>query len=212
MIFGLWTSIFLARTRPDGYFKILTEEKSIPKPKEALSKSRTNLIRSLSQGIQQSRILILTLGLTEVWRLKSNGRYACADPGYAGGGGQKETDFYLSTFEDNLNNLRAALKLLFSHYADRQVVLSVSPVPLGGTYREEDVYVANTESKAILRAAAGQIAREFESVHYFPSYEICKYLEIFSKTTIYKDDMRHVKPEVVTEIMNTFLKLSSHAT
>ena len=78
-------------------------------------------------------------------------------------------------------------------------MLTVSPVPLGRTFTDLDVVVANVESKCLLRTAAGEMARRFENVHYFPSFEICG-----ASGEVYEDDGRHVRRNVVQQIVRLF--------
>jgi hypothetical protein len=58
------------------------------------------------------------------------------------------------------------------------------------------------ESKCTLRAVAAQVCREFDWVHYFPSFEIVWGIGAGA----YMDkDLLHVKEEVVRSIMDLFL-------
>ena len=116
------------------------------------------------------------------------------------GGGQVETEFVASTYEDNLLNVKTTMEVLRKHFGEKRVVLTVSPIPLGRTFRPLEVAVANSESKSILRAVAGRISSEFENVTYFPSYEMC-----VSDPQAYKEDGRHVRPEKGAQIMNFFV-------
>jgi len=61
------------------------------------------------------------------------------------------------------------------------------------------VIVANCESKSVLRAAAGQIMREYPTVRYWPSFEIA------SAHDIREANGSHVTPEGVKMIMDAFL-------
>src|SRR5262249_37413314 len=123
-------------------------------------------------GIAQSDVIVLTLGLTEVWQHTITGHYLCMPPGAGYGGAAGLGRFQQSSFVENYQNLRSILDALFNRYPEKQVVLSVSPVHLLATGSDMDVGSASTESKSILRAVAGQIAREYENVTYFPSYEM----------------------------------------
>lgn len=168
---------------------------------EAIESVRGQVDRAISAGIHEADLYIVTLGLIEVWRIKASGRYTCRPPGTAGAGGLQETEFHLSSFEENLENLRHVFKTLFQHYPDRRVVLTVSPVALEATHTGGDVVVANMESKAVLRAVAGRICREFRNVHYFPSYEYSIYGNVF------EEDGRHVKKQEVANILDFFFSV-----
>ena len=61
-----------------------------------------------------------------------------------------------------------------------EFLLTVSPVPLGATFRAGcDVFTANLDSKNTLRLAARELSNQLdldfsmlEGVHYFPSFEM----------------------------------------
>ena len=155
---------------------------------------------ALNEGIRQADVIIITLGLVEAWRKKDNGRFAAAGPGWEQGGGKGKLAFHIISFEENLANMRRALDLISQVNARAHAVLTVSPVPLAMTRRDDGCIVANMESKAILRAIAGQLARERSHVHYFPSYEIATY-----SPNPFCEDGRHVNEETVNLITQTFI-------
>lgn len=70
------------------------------------------------------------------------------------------------------------------------------------TYSDADVGTANLESKSILRAVAGQIAREFENVTYFPSYEMAPIMP----WPVFQEDKRHVLPEFADRVVGAFMQ------
>jgi GSCFA family protein len=83
-----------------------------------------------------------------------------------------------------------------------QIIVTVSPVSLQATFSGEDVVIANTYSKSVLRAAAQAWATVAKNVHYFPSYEI---VQNSDRTVTWEEDLRHVRGPVVLHIMNLFL-------
>src|SRR5262249_19790413 len=94
-------------------------------------------------------------------------------------------------------------------FPQKHVVITVSPVPLARTFSPYDVGTANLESKSILRAVAGQIAREYaDRVSYFPSYEMATILPI----PVYKPDKRHVLPTFADQVVGEFIRLFSAGT
>ena len=163
----------------------------------------TGVIRD---GLAASNLVVLTLGLTEVWRHKVTGKYLCRPPGTGYGGGFGLADFQQSTFEQNYDNVRATLDLLLAQYPDKQVVISVSPIALEATFSAYDVGTANTESKAVLRAVAGQICREYAAnVTYFPSYEMATILGLDA----FDDDGRHVRQAFADQVVTSFVDMLS---
>jgi hypothetical protein len=62
---------------------------------------------------------------------------------------------------------------------------------------------ANSASKSILRVAVDELMRNnMNKVFYWPSYEIVKEFHVDS----YMEDGRHIKPEIVKQIMRLFHK------
>ncbi len=85
---------------------------------------------------------------------------------------------------------------------DFQFVVTVSPVPLQATFTDQDVIVANAESKAVLRAAAGAFARRHDNVSYFPSYEMVTHSH---PDFALRPDRAHVEWAMVDRIMSSFI-------
>jgi hypothetical protein len=169
--------------------------------------------QAISVGLLEADILVFTLGLTEVWQHKETGKYLCQPPGAGyGGGGLELAKFRQSTFVENYENVRVMLDLIFDHYPNKRVVISVSPVRLGTTYAATDVATANTESKSILRAVAGQICREYsDNVLYFPSYEMAL-MGIGALTgtgSVFENDGRHIKDSFVEMATSSFMQVIS---
>lgn len=161
----------------------------------------------VKKGILESDVYIMTLGMTEIHKKKDNGLVTCVSAGsWREGASVTETEFYESSYEENYANMKAIVELIHGRFPERKIILTVSPVPLGGTYGKNDVYVANMESKSILRAVAGQMARKFKNVYYFPAFEICSYLGAFTNRKVYRDDWRHVDKEVIAYIIDRFLQ------
>ena len=151
-------------------------------------------------GFEEADVFFITLGLIEVWKKKNNGKIANQRPNYLQGGGADETEFHLSSYEENYQNLRDTLALIFEAKPDARVCITVSPVPMARTFTSSDVYTANMESKSVLRAVASATVREFDNAVYFPSYEV---FTLYGKAG-YQGDGRHVEPTVVQAIMAAF--------
>lgn len=161
---------------------------------------RRTMEDQIREGIMEADVLVLTLGLTEVF-VRPNGRAVCEPPKLRSREILQDCRFFCSTFDQNLENVRRICRLYFEAFPARTIVLTVSPVALARTFTDQDVVVANAESKAILRAVAAQVCREFAGVHYFPSYEFC-----MSDPDAFEADGRHVRPAKVAQIMSRFLE------
>lgn len=158
----------------------------------------------IASAFRSAKAFLITYGMTEVWRNKSNGLVVTQKPLYGGGGGGGDQSyFWQTTFDDNLAVIRKTVRLLLEHKPGVKIFMTVSPVALERTFSENDIYVANTESKAILRAVLGQVAREFPEVTYFPAFEavMSNGLQSFRE-----GEGRHVRPEVVRPVVDAFVK------
>lgn len=218
---GLW------KDRDRGYWtvqdapinKMLKSAEVIQDPYRKLTYAATRdrlvslsdrITAAVREGLDKSRVVVITLGLTEVWQHAETAKYICRPPGTGYGGGNGLAKFRLSTFMENYENVKVMLDLLFGTYADRHVVLSVSPVRLERTFSKVDVGTANIESKSILRAVAGQITREYpDKVTYYPSYEMAMagLGAITGSGTVFEEDGRHVQPSFVEMVTKNFVKL-----
>lgn len=156
--------------------------------------------RCMAEGIMTADVYIITLGLIETWLNKANGLHACTYPGVGGGGGAAQVELHVAGFKENYENLRGICELLFERFPKKHLILTVSPVALESTFREIDVVLANMESKATLRAVAGQICREFPNVHYLPSYELFMYHDL------HHDNGRHATRDGVGIVLDLFAK------
>lgn len=156
---------------------------------------------AIDRGIREADVFFMTMGMAEVFRNKQSGKIACQKPGYAKGGGEEQTEFHMSSYEENYANLRRIVEIITQVRPEARIVFTVSPVPLARTFSDNDIVAANTEGKSILRAAIGAIARDFDAVTYFPSYELVMANSPFSWR---EDDGRHVDNWIVSRIVKTF--------
>jgi len=164
---------------------------------------RREIMRMVTSRISQCRVVIITLGLVEVWRDNTANVFINRLIPDMLSSYPNRYELHLTSFVENLLNLERIHGLLsqFGHQ-DVQIVVTVSPVPLQATFSGEDVVIANTHSKSLLRAVAQEWATSHENVHYFPSYEI---VQNSDRSLTWEEDMRHVKGEVVRHIMSLFL-------
>lgn len=165
--------------------------------------------RIAKEGIFASDVFILTYSITEVWKNGATGKIACTKGKMKFAKGSKDLELYISSFEENYRNIKEVVDLILKLNPKAQIILTVSPMHLERTFRDEHIYVASTEGKAIMRTAIGQLSREYERVTYFPSYEISQILERFAEFEVLYRDGRHFTPEAVEFIMNVFFKTHS---
>jgi hypothetical protein len=154
----------------------------------------------IDDGLRVADVVVLTLGLTEVWRIKTSGLHICIGPKTKADPVWPLVEFHSSTFTENYLNVMTTINRIWATYPQKQIVLTVSPVALGRTHTQNDVVVANMISKSTLRAVVAQVCAERPEIIYWPSYEFA------AREDVYKEDGRHVTDEAVARIIHSFLE------
>jgi hypothetical protein len=134
---------------------------------------RTYHLACVRHMFSTSNVFVLTLGLTESWYHAELGHTYPVCPGTARGEYQPQLHQFRNLTHaevtDDLEQLVAGLRQV---NPGLKLILTVSPVPLVATYTNNNVLVASSYSKSVLRAAAGEVEARHAHVAYFPSYEI----------------------------------------
>ncbi len=167
--------------------------------------------RLCSRGaLTRARVLILTLGLTEIWQDRL-GQVICLPGGpYVNlGGDMSGYRFRVSRYQENLDNLERIHELMAAHNPACHLVVTVSPVHLWATFRRDtDVISASCNSKSTLRAVADEFCARHHNAHYFPAYEMATiYLASVHGRPIFADGREnfHVSRATVEYIMDQFM-------
>lgn len=150
--------------------------------------------------LRDADVFVLTLGLAEVWSSRADGAVFWQVPPAGVRDPDSKHDFWLSTVEDNRDELEIVSAYVETLAPAIPIIVTVSPVPLRATFTEENVVVANARSKATLVLAAAEFAQAHDDVFYFPSYEIAT----ATSPNPYEKDNRHVTDETVEAIMRVF--------
>ncbi len=163
------------------------------------------------RALTKAQVVIITLGLTEIWESVSDGSVICLPSGpYVNeGGDMSDYRFRVSRFEENLANLERIYSLLSHYNPDVELIVTVSPVHLWATFREDlDVISASCNSKSTLRAVADEFVVRHKKAHYFPAYEMATIYRPMMGQSIFTQGREnfHVNQEVVDFIMNQFFE------
>ena len=170
-------------------------------PWEEKDKRFTSHIKSSNLALTKAKIVILTLGLIETWKDSRDGVTFTELPPTTYFNSLKH-EFYLQTVDDVMNDLVFCHSLLMQHNPSAHIIISVSPVPLHCTFRKNiNTYVANGLSKSTLRIAAEYFSYSYPNVTYFESFDIITQ----AIKNPFLSDNRHVRPEVVSTMMDIFL-------
>ncbi|MFN4059006.1 MAG: GSCFA domain-containing protein [Roseinatronobacter sp.] len=156
------------------------------------------------QRVREADVIIITLGLVEAWFDKNSGLYLnAAPPPRAVVSEPDRFELHVLDYQEIISALEEVHALL-SRFGKPgwKMLLTVSPVALLSTFRDQDVLVANMYSKSVQRAAAEAFVLRHENVDYFPSYE---FVTLGDPKTNWTHDYRHVHPRVVNRIMSSVM-------
>jgi hypothetical protein len=158
--------------------------------------ARRKAIFEIYQSAAECRVIIMTLGLSEVWFDTLTGLYLNVAPRPAAIKAYPDRfRMHVLSFEEAYAFLDRTLGLLRKHgRPDLRVILTISPVPLTVTHRTEDVMVANSYSKSVLRVAAEHALVDHPFVTYYPSYES---VLLSDRRRAFEEDMVHVTDDLV---------------
>jgi hypothetical protein len=155
--------------------------------------------------IRQAKVVFFTLGLTETWFDSVSGMSMNVTPGGDWLVRMKERFHFVDYgFADTLEQMMALIRLIREHCnPEMKFIVTVSPIPLGSTFKDLDVVVASSGSKAILRAVADELCRRFDFVDYYPSYEMVTFSP---RSLAFKEDQLHVNASLVGRITEKFMR------
>jgi hypothetical protein len=171
-------------------------------PLDQALETRSRIHAAMSE-IKKAKIVFMTLGLTETWLDASSGLAMNTHPGANWLAKMPDRWHFVNyDYTEMLSEMTALISLVRETcYSDMHFIVTVSPVPLGATAKNTDVIVANSGSKAILRAVAEDLQHRFEFVDYFPSYE---YVVMSPRNLAWHDDQLHVASPLVKHITSNF--------
>jgi hypothetical protein len=166
------------------------------------------------RALEKAEVLILTLGLTEIWQDTIDGAVIClpAGPYVKEGGDMSRYRFRVSRYGENLENLERIHEIMANRNPECKILITLSPVNLWATFRQDiDVISASCNSKATLRAAADEFTVRHENVFYFPAFEMATIYQPLSGQTYFSEGRQnfHVNKPAVKFIMRHFFKFFS---
>lgn len=187
---GKWVDTLLATgSRPVSY-------------KRAIAR-RTEINTLYQTGLDAAGVVVITLGLVEAWYDTHAKIYLNEAPPHKV---IKKSGDRFEFHQLGVQECQDLVTKLLERIVDggrRRVVLTVSPVPLQVTFAGGDALLRNSYSKSVLRVVAELATQAFESVDYFPSYEIITTPGLRS----FGEDNVHVRPKVVSDVVNRMVKV-----
>jgi len=157
-------------------------------------------------------LFVFTLGLTEAWVANEDGTVYPTAPGtICGTFDPAKYSFRNYNYSDVRDDLMSFFHRLREINPKARMLLTVSPVPLTATASGKHVLVATMQSKATLRAVAGDLSDEIDGISYFPSYEIIATHP--SRGMFFNPDLRTVNSAGVEYVMkHLFCDNDTHST
>jgi hypothetical protein len=189
-------------------FRPAIEPEGFADPEELLA-SRRAALNAFRRVLEEARVFVFTLGLTESWRHKELDHEYPMCPGTHAGTFDPEAHVFVNLgFAECRAALAESIRLMRGVNPGLRFLLTVSPVPLTATMSDRHVLVATTESKSILRAVAGDLARANPRVDYFPSYEIITAPAF--RGMFFESNQRSVAAAGVRHVMAEFFRALDH--
>lgn len=167
----------------------------------SLTARRRRITKEAGAGILDADLVVLTLGLTEVWFDTQSGYHANIVPDLNALRRSDRFELHELDFDENLKNLDAIFEIIRRRNSKANYVVTVSPIPLQATFTASDVVVATTRSKSVLRAVAEAFCSRHDNVLYFPSYEIVMHS---SPAHAWRGDRRHVTSAMADHVIKRF--------
>ncbi|WP_157982278.1 GSCFA domain-containing protein [Oceanicella sp. SM1341] len=168
-----------------------------PRPLEEALERRRAVYRTW-RALFSADVVVITLGLTEAWWDAELQLYITETPTRPMQRAGERFFFQRLGFARCMEMMRSAVALIRGE-RDPRILITTSPVVLARTYTPEDVLVANSHSKSVLRAVAGELAQDTPGVEYFPSYES---VMLTRSASVWQDDLKHVSEQFVHRIMS----------
>ncbi len=134
--------------------------------------------------------LMMTPGLVEAWRDTESGLFIHEAPTLKAMVARRERwELAILSSETCRQDMLKAIDVVRARNPGVKVLVTTSPVPMTATFSGQDVRVANTYSKSVLRAVCGEIALQRPMVDYFPSYEA---VTLSHPDGVWREDRIHV--------------------
>jgi GSCFA family len=186
-----------------GFRDLQLADSTVPVSLERARERRAEL-REYFGRIRDAGVVIITLGIVEVWYDKATQLYLNVTPSpYTIEQFPGRFTVHVSDYTENYARLTETLDVLTAvGRPDLRIVVTVSPVPMHRTFTAADVLSANVYGKSTLRAVAGDAVRDRPNAEYFPSYEL---VTVSDRSRAYAPDQAHVTEDAGEAVARTFL-------
>lgn len=160
--------------------------------------------------IAEADLLIFTLGVSAAFYDAAAETYVLpAMSGYHAGLLARRYPFRMLSVQENVENIRAVIDGLRLINPTLQVVLTVSPVPISTVVGSNSAVMSDCVSKSTVRISAEQVLKlGLPDVHYYPSFEIFRWISPHVERVFGVDDedSRHPAVKYVDMAISLFLE------
>lgn len=157
-------------------------------------------------SLSAADVVVISLGVAPCYFDRKTGAFAFTIGSHFY---SQEHVFRTTTVRENVENIKAIIALLQSLNPAVRIVLTVSPVPLKGTFEMQSAVVADCVSKSTLRVAAHDVASALpDRVIYWPSFELVRWYGAHVGPVFGNDDESafHVSEDLVLRICRMFVR------
>lgn len=140
-------------------------------------------IQTIGSSLQEADVLLLTLGTAMAYRLKASGEVVSNCHKYPGHLFEKA----LLPLDESVSQWQDLITQLTTDNPRLRIILTVSPVR-----HVKDTLPLNSVSKSTLRLLCHSLAQAYETVEYFPAFEIM--VDDLRDYRYYTDDLLHPTP------------------
>lgn len=186
---------FRPNIQPDGFAT-----------RQEFDSARDTHFAAVREMIETCDVFVFTFGLTEAWVSKKDGAVFPLAPGVAGGTFDTKTHAFVNfTVSEVAEDFRAFVALMRKNNPKVKILMTVSPVPLIATAREDQsVICATSYSKSVLRVACEELQATLPATYYFPSFEVITGNS--TRGTYFGEDLREVEEAGVAHVMSLFMR------
>ena len=162
--------------------------------------------RELREILQQIDVLILTLGMTEVW-YDNNANKPLMKPMPLKDYKPEQHSFKIESFSDTVQHLKTIDQIAKEYFPQLKIIF-VMPIGRGVTFRPMSALNSASIQQSILRAALDEFLNTKRSeiedrIFYFPNHEMISQFFIDP----YQTDNIHITPYVTGKILSSFAKM-----
>jgi hypothetical protein len=172
-----------------------------------------DIVEALRERLSRGAVVIVTFGMSAIWTDRATGTYIFdpttklrkqADILFVRPDPQK-FEMVQTSVDENVKAITSLIGSIKDLNPANKIILTLSPLPLLYS-SHRPVVVADTLSKSTLSLAIHQIMRAKPTdVHYFPSFELLKWLAPMVDSIWFEDDLSsHIRNEWIAYTMGVF--------